>query len=321
MASSQAAECIDIFDFYNVIDEQDEIQPIESNINYTEDTQNNYCDCGGKMEISNNLITLSCNLCGKISEYEEDVGVPSSSSNLVYRGPNNAKYQGELYGSSKIDTAKVKTKHIHDEYMKYYNEYVIKSGQDFPKDAFMIATDIFNKIQSFGTKRSENKKRYMGACLFIACHSIKYSPSINVITKFMDLKKNGLETELSIINDMIDEGKIFTEKIDIISSEISTIFNKLKINDNTKYFHLKELIAELIRIANNNFISIETLPQNKNIGAIYIILSKHKDLIGKISLQEICEMKGIRMVTIQQYITELDAYKSKFKHIYEKINE
>ena len=317
---SSQEESIDIFKFYDEInaDDKNDVVQIESIINDVEDITDG-CDCGGKMEISNNLITLSCNLCGKVSEYEEKTTTPSCSSNLLIRGPNNSKYQGELYGSSKIDTVKLKKKNIQDEYMSYYNDYVKETNLDFPKDVFVYATNMYNQIQAYGTKRSENKKIIMATCLYYACHLIDFSPSSIMIGKLMKLKKNSIESGINNVITMINDKKIFIDGINVINSEIITIFNKFKIDK--KYFHLKKLITELIDLADSYFIGIKTQPHNKNIGAIYIILSKHPDLAPKISLDEVCKMKDIRITTIQQYINELNAYKSKFLHIYNQIDK
>jgi len=237
-------------------------------------------------------------------------------------GFNSNHFQPDLYRSDNGNISLLQKKQILAEYKDYRQRYIEAGGRVFPLTACEIATDYYNMIQQKCVKRSQNKKAIMAACLWHACLLIDFAPSKIEVSKFMQLPHKGIARGNNFIRTLVSNNNIdINPNVSPIYPEIKTLFLQLGYSDD-KYKVLHDIIYNIIQIASDNSIGINSLPKSKVIGTTYIVLKRCKDttLVAKppVDTKEFCRDK-IRKNTIDRYINEINSYHSYFKDYYESV--
>jgi hypothetical protein len=303
----------------------DELQ----NINTTKEI--NQCEtdicnqCGNILQREINNISNTCSKCGIISEEVADELLNISeltNSKLRIVGYNCNQFQPDLYRSDNGNVSIMQKKQIMAEYKDYRQKYIDAGGRPFPLTACEIATDYYNMIQQQCVKRSQNKKAIMAACLWQACLLIDFAPSKIEISKFMQLPHKGIARGNNFIRALVSNNKLNIDpNTNPIYPEIKTLFLQLDYTDN-KYKELHDIVYNIIQIATENSIGINSLTRSKVIGTTYIVLKRctDKSLVPNppIDTKDFCKNK-IRKNTIDRFINEINSYHSYFKEYYESV--
>jgi hypothetical protein len=281
--------------------------------------------CGNSLQRSINNISNTCATCGIVTdEVSEDmVNVAEMTNNkLRIVGFNSNHFQPDLYRSDNGNISLLQKKQIFTEYKDYRQRFIESGGRPFPLTACEIATEFYNMIQQKCVKRSQNKKAIMAACLWQACLLIDFAPSKIEISKFMQLPHKGIARGNNFIRTLVSNNQLdINPNTNPIYPEIRTLFIQLEyIGDKYKVLH--DIIYNIIQIANNNSIGINSLPRSKVIGTTFIVLKRCRDttLIANppVDTKDFCKNK-IRKNTIDRFINEINAYHSYFKDYYESV--
>ena len=279
--------------------------------------------CGNPVQRNIGNISNTCSSCGIVSEeVPEDTAVELSNNKLRIVGFNSNHFQPDLYRSDNGNINLLQKKQILNEYKDYRQRYIEIGGRPFPLTACETATEFYNLIQQKCVKRSQNKKAIMAACLWQACLLIDFAPSKIEISKFMQLPHKGIARGNNFIRSLVSNNLLDLDpNTNPIYPEIKTLFIQLGYTDE-KYIKLHNIIYNIIQIANDNSIGINSLPRSKVIGTTYIVLKRCKDksLIPNppADTKEFCKNK-IRKNTIDRYINEINSYHSYFKEYYESV--
>lgn len=313
---------LDKIDYLELISNMHNQESENENIQHELDICKN-CNCYLQRSINN--ISNICDTCGIITEEvsEENINLSEVMNNkLRIVGPNRNKFQPDLYRSDSGNTNALQKKHILNEYKEYRQKYIDIGGRSFPLRACELATDYYNLIQQHCVKRSQNKKSIMAACLWQACLRINFAPSKTEISKFMQLPHKGIAKGSNFIRTLVSDGKLDIDpNINPLIPEIETLFLQLGYLDE-KYKTLHSIIYNIIMIASDNLIGVNSMSRSKVIGTTYIVLKRCKDtnLVPNppINTKEFCK-NGIMKNTIDRYIHEINSYHSYFKDYYESV--
>lgn len=313
---------LDNIDYNELISELQNAS-ISSNINQND--TDTCTQCGSILQRGINNISNMCEKCGIVTDEvsEEIINVSELTNNkLRIVGYNSNHFQPDLYRSDNGNTCMIQKKQIMSEYRDYRQKYIESGGRPFPLTACEIATDYYNMIQQQCVKRSQNKKAIMAACLWQACLLIDFAPSKIEISKFMQLPHKGIARGNNFIRTLVSNNKLNIDpNTNPIYPEIRTLFLQLEYTD-VKYKDLHDIIYNMIQIATDNSIGINSLPRSKVIGTSYIVLKRctDKSLVPNppTDTKEFCKNK-IRKNTIDRYINEINSYHSYFKEYYESV--
>lgn len=316
-------------DPFGILDEIDYLELIAT-INkeaefITQDDLDICRQCGTVLQRSINNISNTCDKCGIITDEvsEEIINVADMMNNkLRIVGPNRNRFQPDLYRSDSGNTNKLQKTHIMNEYKEYRQKHIDSGGRSFPLLACELATDYYNLIQKHCVKRSQNKKSIMAACLWHACLQINFAPSKTEISKFMQLPHKGIARGSNFIRTLVSDGKLDIDpNINPLIPEIQTLFLQLGYLDE-KYKVLHDIVYNIITIASNNLIGVNSMSRSKVIGTTYIVLKRcrNTELVPNppTNTKEFCK-NGIMKNTIDRYIHEINAYHSYFKEYYESV--
>lgn len=281
--------------------------------------------CQNPLERSINNISNICDICGIISEeiIEDNNNAELSNNKLRIVGYNSNHFQPDLYRSDNCNINLLQRKQIFNEYRDYRQKFIEMGERAFPLNACELATEFYNKIQKQCVKRSQNKKAIMAACLWQACLLIDFAPSKMEISRFMQLPHKGIARGNNFIRTLVSDGQLdINPNTDPIYPEIKTLFLQLQyVSEAHKTLH--DIIYNIIQIASNNSIGINSLPRSKVIGTTYIVLRRCRDtnLVPKppTDTKEFCKDK-IRKNTIDRFVNEINEYHSYFKDYYISVN-
>jgi len=294
------------------------MQKIDISTNETEQCK----QCGAILRRSINNINNFCIICGITTEdiTDEDIDINEIMNNkLRIVGSNSNQFQADMYRSDSVNNNILHKKQILNEYKEYRRRFIEKGERAFPLNVCELATVFYNKIQQQCVKRNQNKKSIMAACLWQACLCIDFAPSKIEISKFMQLSHKGIAKGNNFIRTMVSDGQLDIDpNKNTIYPEIKTLFIQLEyIGDHYKKLH--DIINNIIHIAIDNSIGINSLTRSKVIGTTYIVLrrSKHWNIIDNVpaNTKEFCKNK-IRKNTIDRFINEISSYHSFFKDYY-----
>lgn len=289
-------------------------------------TDSNVCKhCGNILQRNINNMNDTCSICGIITdEIVEDFANSSETNNNKLRivGFNSNHFQPDLYRSDNGNISITQKKQILAEYKDYRQRFIEAGGRPFPLTACELATDFYNMIQQKCVKRSQNKKAIMAAVLWQACLLINFAPSKIEISKFMQLPHKGIARGNNFIRTLVSNKQLDLDpNTDPVYPEIRTLFIQLEYLDE-KYKTLHDIIYNIIQIAVENSIGINSLPRSKVIGTTYIVLKRCQDktLVPNppMDTKDFCKNK-IRKNTIDRYINEINSYHSYFKPYYEEV--
>lgn len=319
---------IDPFGILNDIDYSDFMNEFQntcaiSEINSQDADICKYCE--NPLQRSINNISNTCAMCGIVTdEVSEDVVNVSELTNNKLRivGFNSNHFQPDLYRSDNGNISMLQKKQILSEYKDYRQRFIESGGRPFPFTACEIATEFYNMIQQKCVKRSQNKKAIMAACLWQACLLIDFAPSKIEISKFMQLPHKGIARGNNFIRTLVSNNQLdINPNTNPIYPEIKTLFIQLDYTTD-KYKPLHDIIYNIIQIATDNSIGINSLPRSKVIGTTYIVLKRCQDktLVSNppIDTKEFCKNK-IRKNTIDRFINEINSYHSYFKDYYKSV--
>ena len=174
---------------------------------------------------------------------------------------------------------------------KYYTD--VKKGLPWPTIVFKTAVDYCISLPI------RNDKSLLAACLKQAClEDVEFSPTEDEICELMQISKTQLFDGIRCIDDFIEKGKIHFKSVDIIRCEISTVFARLYLHNQTP---MKECVYELVRIANSN--GIRSNIRTKVVGATYILLHQFP---SDITLEQLCLFRNVERQAAKAFLKKLE---------------
>lgn len=269
-------------------------------------------------------IELCCQLCGLISDIcDDDTPVPTGNPLLNIVGSNKSKMQSNLYRSSSGNSSNNQRKQIYDEFAALRTSYNERTGNGhlITADACRLAADTFNGLQQNKIiLRTQNKQYTIAALIRISALTYGQALTRAEAADFAGLSTKGISRGMNLIKKSVAEGKLFIDlDSDEYAAETGTLFLKLKFED-PKFDELKEAVLELISIANENVICMDSKPRTRVHGATFVILKRCQTKLGvdSVDITQYCLNAGIRKATITPFVTKIKDFHSYFVEMYKR---
>lgn len=306
--------------------------PVVSDADQTNETD---CpQCGKAMRRGE--IEFTCEDCGtiiagdsSIDTTDGEAGAAAVGGRLRLVGPNAGRLQPDLDRSSSTDNATTQHRQLLAELQTYCGRYVERGGRRFPTNVLSIAADYYYQIQEKLTKRSDNKKAILAACVYTACLKESFSREKRECAEMLQLQQHGIARGANFIRALSSEKIVSGIPVDEDPcwANIVTAFSLLGL-DSDEYEGLRRAVLELIQTSIEKKIEVKTShAKTKAMGGTYVILRRYmKTLKGtvatdhptNIKMSEFCRRCKIRKTTIETYIDTLNGYHSLMKPVYEK---
>lgn len=232
-------------------------------------------------------------------------------------GRKSGEFQSDLYRSGTVhNNAITQQKSLLNDFKKYRTAYIESGGNAIQLDACRRAAVYFNEIQRNNiVRRSENKKKIMAACLYMACISLGFAPSRVEIAGLMQLSGKGIASGENFVRSLVAQGMMNIDiNADQCRPEITTIFAQLGY-EHKDYNLLREAVYEVVQVAIDNSIGTNSVLRSKVAGATFVVLKRcmDKDLISRIFiLTEFCDSVHIRKNTAERFTKELANFHNQF---------
>jgi hypothetical protein len=186
-----------------------------------------------------------------------------------------------------------------------------------PKNVIDEANIMFDTVKKNGNVyRKDVKKGVQTACLYYACYINGISKTPSEMAKFATIQDKFHSSGDRTLRSLHDKGIIqLPDKINPIVDYINRYFAMLNIP-----IEYKDFVLEIIEKADKAKLHVlyDSKNNTKCIGAIYILITRIRELRKRLSREEIEKICLISKTTFVKYFTVLSDYYRKFVPIFVK---
>ena len=289
-----------------------------------------WCENCAEEYLDDGISQKQCPSCGALIEYNYDIDIKKTktvTSRIRVSGPNAHEYQTEIdkYNTAADSTEK---KTIFLELVRYNEEAVQNGKRSIPLEVLRRVSDEYMAVQRLDVKRANFKKQIIVE--LIADSSAKVSGvvrSTKELSEWIQLSKHstarGRDYLTTLSEDVKDTLIDYNGHDNHREAHISTALRYFSVDPNDQGW-VRAAVNEILAVADQNSLGINSTIKSKIIAAMYVILWRKK-YKGVDKLTTFAQTKSTpenyvpKPNTLKKFVLELGKYHDTFfKSIYAK---